>query len=402
MVQASYCWAVFRRAKKHNSRVPVPPHIRALDPNLSPEERSLARGEAAQTAESWQLYLAELQTRREKQADFELAKLKQGMREQPSPAPPTAPPQDERPSWMIHGMEARLLDGGEDLEVVGESFHQDNLWYLVGDRRSPEQRVEMDICAVMVAEDDNPYDANAVAIWIAGLKVGHLSRDNARRYRPGLLALQEAQGMPIALQGVIVGGGLRADGPGRLGVFLRHDPADFGLRRPPLASPPEPRMRTGLSDAAATDDADESYDLSWMRQLPADDIRAIPVLRRLLADEKDLLSRHFMYARLEAVLYRSRDAFASALDEYDQACRQHDAEMDGMREAFVAKWGKVPLLETYRQMAIREQKARNYQQALWWAERGIAIYGDDCARPEALEDLRQRAAVYRAKIAAKP
>ncbi|HYV32006.1 MAG TPA: hypothetical protein VEO53_12995 [Candidatus Binatia bacterium] len=307
---------MFRRAKKPNSSVPVPPHIRALDPNLSPEERSLARGEAAQTAESWQLYMAELQTRREKQVDFELAKLKQEMREQPSPAPPTAPPQDERPSWMVHGMEARLFRGREDLEVVGESHYQDNLWQLVGGRRSPEQRIDVEICAVMVAEDDNPYDANAVAIWIDGLKVGHLSRDNARRYRPGLLALQEAQGMPIALPGVIVGGGMRDDGPGRLGVFLRHDAADFGLRRPPLAPPPESRMRTGLSDAAATDAADDAYDLSWMRKLPADEIRAIPVLRRLLADEKDLLGRHFMYARLEAVLYRSRGEFTSAPDEY--------------------------------------------------------------------------------------
>jgi hypothetical protein len=65
--------------------------------------------------------------------------------------------------------------------------------------------------------------------------------------------------------------------------------------------------------------------------------------------------------------------FASALDEYDQACHQHDAEMDGIRAAFMAKWGRLPVLETYRQMAIRQQKARNFEQALWWAERGIAI-----------------------------
>ena len=62
----------------------------------------------------------------------------------------------------------------------------------------------------------------------------------------------------------------------------------------------------------------------------------------------------------------------------------------------------MPLLETYRQMAVREQKAKNYEQALWWAERGIAIYGGDCARPEAVEDLRQRAAAYSAKLATRP
>ena len=40
----------------------------------------------------------------------------------------------------------------------------------------------------------------------------------------------------------------------------------------------------------------------------------------------------------------------------------------GIRQACIAKWGKVPLLETYRQMAIRQQKAHNYRQALWWAD----------------------------------
>ena len=74
------------------------------------------------------------------------------------------------------------------------------------------------------------------------------------------------------------------------------------------------------------------------------------------------------------------DVFASALDEYDQACQHHDAEMDSIRVAFMAKWGQVPVLELYRQMAIRQQKAKDFEQALWWAERGLAIYGTDCAR----------------------
>ena len=105
-----------------------------------------------------------------------------------------------------------------------------------------------------------------------------------------------------------------------------------------------------------------------------------------------------MLAHLEAAQYRCRDTFGSALDEFDAACRLHDSEMACIRAAFMAKWGKVPLLELYRQMAIRQQKAHNYQHALWWAERGIAIYGDDAARPEAVDDLRQRAASYRAKL----
>src|SRR5258708_5538577 len=123
-----------------------------------------------------------------------------------------------------------------------------------------------------------------------------------------------------------------------LGVFLRHDPEDFDLPRRRFAPPPESKMRTGLSDALATDAADDSYDLAWMTGLPSDDIRAIPYLRKLLAHEKDLLDRHFMFVQLETILYRCRSAFTSALGEYDEACRQHDAEMDGVRQACLAVW----------------------------------------------------------------
>src|SRR5262249_3332642 len=90
---------------------------------------------------------------------------------------------DQRPGWMRNDAQVVLLDGDEGLEVGGESFYQDNLWYLAG-AQPGEQRVCEDIYAVLVAEDDNPYDPAAVAVWISGLKVGHLSRENAQRYRP--------------------------------------------------------------------------------------------------------------------------------------------------------------------------------------------------------------------------
>jgi hypothetical protein len=309
---------------------------------------------------------------------------------------------EQRPSWMRDGMEVQLYEGREDLEVVGEASYQDNLWRIVGGTSSPNDRVRVEVYGVLVAETDNPYDANAVSVWVKGLKVGYLSREDARRYRPGLLALEQKHGKPIALAGAIVGGGMRADGPGRLGVFLDHDPADFGVRptSPPRSS--GSAMWTGLSDAVATDEADDSYDLSWMADLPGDDLRAIKMLRQLLGRESDAIDRHFMHAHLQALLYRSREVFASALDEYDEACRQHDAEMDGIRAAFMAKWGQVPVLETYKQMAIRLQKAKNFEQALWWAERGIAIYGTDCARPEAVEDLQKRSDYFRGKLNPQP
>ena len=148
-----------------------------------------------------------------------------------APGKPKRVHRAQETAQMHDGTKVVLLDGTEDLEVVGESYYQENLWRLVGPHR-PDERVRSEASAVLVAEYGNPYDPNAVAIWVQRLIVGHLSRENARRYRPGLLRLQEHYGQPIALNGVIVGGGIREDGPGRLGVFLRHNPADFGLDVP--------------------------------------------------------------------------------------------------------------------------------------------------------------------------
>jgi hypothetical protein len=35
--------------------------------------------------------------------------------------------------------------------------------------------------------------------------------------------------------------------------------------------------------------------------------------------------------------------------------------MDGIRDALLAKFGEVPVLDTYRQMAIRQQKVKDWQ-----------------------------------------
>ena len=234
---------------------------------------------------------------------------------------------------------------------------------------------------------------------INGAKVGYLCRDDARTYRPGLLALETRHRGRISLAGVVVGGGIRQDGPGMLGVWLSHDPADFDIDA--VVPPPVPAlagaMRTGLTEALLTDAEDDSYDLSWLHRLPSDTLPAIRELRRLLEHEPDPIDRHYMYCELEDRLYRSRDAFASALAEYDDTCLRHDAEMNGIRDALLAKFGKVPVLETYRQMAVR-QKAKDWQQAIWWAERGLALYGEQAARPESVDDLRKRLTAYQGKI----
>jgi hypothetical protein len=292
---------------------------------------------------------------------------------------------------------AVLLAGDETLEVVGESHRQDELWRIVGGVRA--DYVRFDVHAILVPDPDNEFDPNAVEVRIDdGIPVGYLSREDAAHYRPGLLRTMQAHGgQLIALHGVICGGGPREDARiGFLGVFLDHDPADFGLPRHHVSMG---HLRTGLSEAIATDLEDDSYDLSWLNTLDANDEAAVGQLRVLLTSEDEPIDRHYMFCELEHRLYRMRQS-PSALDLFDEVCERHDSEMPAIRDALVEKFGVVPVIELYRQAAIRCQKAKAWGLALTWAERGLSIYGEQCARPEVLNDLHKRVAYAEAKIQA--
>jgi hypothetical protein len=51
-------------------------------------------------------------------------------------------------------------------------------------------------------------------------------------------------------------------------------------------------------------------------------------------------------------------------------------------------------------MCIRLAKAKDYDTALWWAERGLALYGERGTREDAVADLQKRADSYRARLKA--
>jgi hypothetical protein len=287
--------------------------------------------------------------------------------------------------------------GDETLEVVGESFYQDTLWRLAGRPRG--STVRKAIVAVLEPEPTNPRDPNAIQVLIDDMPVGYLSREDARAYRPGLLRLmQMCKTGCVGLHGEIAGGGTRADGPGFLGVFLDHDPSDFGVRHHFVAM--EGAVRTGYSQARMTDLDDDSYDLSWGDTLSDDDWMAAGQIERLLLNERDPIDRHFMFAQLSKCLYRCRESHPDALDRFDAVCIQHDSEMEVLRPVLVAKFGAVPMIEMYRQAAIRCQKSKNWEQMRWWAERGITVYGERAARPEDALDLQKRVAYATAKFEA--
>ena len=314
-----------------------------------------------------------------------------------APTPTTAPAVFPGPQALRvapRPIEPTVLHGHATLEVVGESHYQDHLWRLAGGVRA--ERIRCGIQAVLAPEPENPYDSNAVCVWIEDGVVGYLSREDAVVYRAGLMALMTKYGSAIALGGHILGGGRRSDGIGMLGVFLDHDPADFGLLTRDIAHIGE--LRTGLSQAVATDLADDTYDLSWYDKLSGGGSRDIVTLRQLLVAEREPIDRHFMLSELGKCLYASREAFASALAEFDDVCEQHHSEMHTIRDALYAKFDCIPVIDMYRQASIRCQKAHDWHRTRTWAERGLVVYGSAAARPEAVADLQKRLDDAEAKI----
>lgn len=138
------------------------------------------------------------------------------------PGIPDTSPAAQRPQWMRDGMRAMEISGADDLRVVGLPGHQDVLWTIVG--RTASGPVRQDIHGLLVAEHGNPFDRNAVAVWVGGHRIGRLPEQDASRLRPGLIRLQRQHRRAVALPGHV--GGDPSDG---LGVYLSYDATAFGL-----------------------------------------------------------------------------------------------------------------------------------------------------------------------------
>lgn len=82
------------------------------------------------------------------------------------------------------------LASGPAMDVVGESHYRDAIAAIAGGPRL--EAVRLVASAALVPEPDNPYDRNAVAVWIEGRKVGHLSRGDAAALGPVLARLTAA------------------------------------------------------------------------------------------------------------------------------------------------------------------------------------------------------------------
>ena len=86
-------------------------------------------------------------------------------------------PRPAAPAVAVQQLEG---DGDFETDVVGESYYQDALAEIAGPKT--KAGVDLDVKARLVPEPDNPHDANAVAVYIQGRKVGHLPRDMAAEW----------------------------------------------------------------------------------------------------------------------------------------------------------------------------------------------------------------------------
>lgn len=98
--------------------------------------------------------------------------------------------------------------GGCRTPVVGESYYQAALKSIAAGRQQDYETIPAR--ALLIPEQDNRHDKNAVRVQINGMTVGHLSRANAIRYRR---ALSEAQHPPttVAECAAAITGGFKLD-----------------------------------------------------------------------------------------------------------------------------------------------------------------------------------------------
>lgn len=119
------------------------------------------------------------------------------------------------------------LEGNGDFSfhIVGESFYQKNLAIIAGEKQ--ENGVEIRKKAVLFLDPFNRHDPNSVRVEIDNLIIGHLSKDNAIKYR-GWLKANNLKKATCQADALISGGWIRSDSEGFYGVSL-----DFSMNKMP-------------------------------------------------------------------------------------------------------------------------------------------------------------------------
>lgn len=94
-----------------------------------------------------------------------------------------------------------------EFEVVGESYYQPALAKLANEHADSTvgNEAAKPLTAHLIPDDFNEYDDKAVRVEINGLQVGHLNREDARRFRRRLSA-KKLTGQTTTCGALITGG----------------------------------------------------------------------------------------------------------------------------------------------------------------------------------------------------
>ena len=102
-------------------------------------------------------------------------------------------------------------------EVVGEASYQKAISKVVGGKTTYSAKHEC--TALLICDDANKYDQNAVEVQIDGRLVGYLPKNDAAAYRQELENI-DAQLPSVAVRAKVVGGWRDEDSEGEFGVKL--------------------------------------------------------------------------------------------------------------------------------------------------------------------------------------
>lgn len=116
---------------------------------------------------------------------------------------------------------SRTVAGRATINVVGEGFRQDAFERAVGPKTVDGATVRA-VTVQLVRDVGNPYDPNAVAVYLGREHVGFVPADEATAWAVLIAALNSA-GLPAACHGEVTGGWHRPGDVGHYGLVFYAD-----------------------------------------------------------------------------------------------------------------------------------------------------------------------------------
>jgi hypothetical protein len=141
-------------------------------------------------------------------------------------AEPAAQPATEPAAATADEVYDLLAPAGDIVDAVGTATYQEALG-LIADAR-PDASLHVEKWAHLIPEPENPWDRNAVAVYVDGRKVGYLPREHTAAYA-SLLGQIWTNYHGRAVCRAVVGGGLN-EVTSQVGTTTPVDEAQYGVK----------------------------------------------------------------------------------------------------------------------------------------------------------------------------